>query len=232
MRFWKEIEDAFTYFKWFNRKKAVEMFGVVPGLSVFSYNASMIFGLADRANFIGMCNEEIKRIFSQELLNHYEFCLFANVEIKDKNSRIEKYRKVWKSLQTRWRLEDFHKGPELETNLGDKLLYSGIAKFPVESLPIALALVSSDPKKHTIFATKKKNVLTENIIETVANVAFNLGEEGKDEINYFNLSLNFCPQGDIVFRWGDSSDEAELGMIFDEELKELFNDVTAKLLPD
>lgn len=64
-----------------------------------------------------------------DLTNVYKFYLLAAIEIKDKNSKIEKYRKVWKALQTKWKLEGFNKGPEVEMEVGEQLSTQVLQSF-------------------------------------------------------------------------------------------------------
>lgn len=92
---------------------------------------------------------------------------FAAIEIKDKNSKIEKYRKVWKALQTKWKLEGFNKGPEVEMETGGTTFYSSIAEFCLEKLPDAIEIVSSNPKRFTIIASKNNDIIAEENVRKI-----------------------------------------------------------------
>ncbi|MEM5672121.1 hypothetical protein AAHB54_13705 [Bacillus cereus] len=136
-----------------------------------------------------------------DLTNVYKFYLLAAIEIKDKNSKIEKYRKVWKALQTKWKLEGFNKGPEVEMETGGTTFYSSIAEFCLEKLPDAIEIVSSNPKRFTIIASKNNDIIAEENVRKIFKKAFNEYNKWKDEIDYFNLSIHLCSKDDIVFRW-------------------------------
>lgn len=223
MKNWNENErDAFSYFQWFNKEEACERVGKIPNLSVFSVNGSELFGSSDKTAFKDLCSSEIKRVFTnQEFSKSYKLFLFVNVEVKDKNSRIEKHRKVWKLLQAKWQLDGFNKGPEIEVEIDGKTFFSSIADFTLENLSTALEVVSSDPKRYAIIASKKDDFLSDKAITDIFGIAFNQYRKHKDEIDYFGLSIYLCPEEDMVFRWGDSSEEAEIAMIFKSDIFKL-----------
>ncbi|SFC82987.1 hypothetical protein SAMN04488168_11059 [Bacillus sp. 491mf] len=225
MKCWNEVkEDAFSYYKWFSKDEAIKRVGNLPNLSVYSVNGSMLFSPDEKNQFKEVCGTEIKQVcMKHDLTNVYKFYLLAAIEIKDTNSKIEKYRKVWKALQTKWKLEVFHKGPEVEMEVGGKTFYSSIAEFCLEKLPAAIEIVSSNSKRFTIIASKSSDMLTEENIGGIFEKAFNEYNQWKDEIDYFNLSIHLCPKGDIVFRWGDSLEEAEIAAIFKRDMLILLN---------
>ncbi|EEM02292.1 hypothetical protein [Bacillus pseudomycoides] len=225
MKCWNEVEeDAFSYYKWFSKDEAIKRVGNLPNLSVFSVNGSMLFSPDEKKQFKEVCGTEIKQVFMKHnLTNVYKFYLLAAIEIKDKNSKIEKYRKVWKALQTKWQLEKFNKGSEVEMEVGGTTFYSSIAEFCLEELPAAIEIVSSNPKRFTIISSKNSDMLMEENISRIFRKAFNEYNQWKDEIDYFNLSIHLCPKDDIVFRWGDSLEEAEIATIFKRDILTLLN---------
>lgn len=216
---WNDNErDAFSYFQWFNKDEALKRVGIIPTLSVYSINASGLFESGDKTDFIDLCCIEINRIFlEQKFANGYKLYVVVNVEIKDKNSRIEKHKKVWKLLQTKWQLDSFNKGAEVEMEVEGKFFFSSIADFRVENLSTALEIVSSNPKRYAIIASKKDEILSEKLITNIFELAFNQDSKHMDEIDYFGLSIQLCSEGDVVFRWGDSSEEVEIAMIYNPD---------------
>ncbi|EKQ53038.1 MULTISPECIES: hypothetical protein [unclassified Clostridium] len=226
MRIWSEEEKSvYSYFQWFNKDEAYERIGRNVNLSVISINGSGLFTHNDRSAFINSCSGEIKKILEKyESIKNYKLYLFANVEIKNKNSRIERYKKVWKVLKSKWELEGFNSGSEIEIKSGEKAFFSSIAEFKVENLSTALEIVSSNPKVYSIIASKKEDVLSNKTITSISEVAFNKKNKYVDEIDYFNLSIHLCQQGDMVFRWGESSEEAEIAIILRSDIFRHFSD--------
>jgi hypothetical protein len=216
MKIWSENEiDAFSYYSWFNKDDVHSLVDNIPNLRVSSINSTGLFGSSYRTAFIDYCNNYIREVFAeQEFANDYKLYLFINIEIKNRNSRIEKYKRVWKLLQEKWQIKEFKKGPEIEVAIKEKVFFSAIAEAGFESVLTALEIVASNPKNYTVIVSKKDNILSEEAVENWFKVAFNQYSR-VDGIDYFGLSLNLCPEGDIVFRWGDSAEEAELALIYD-----------------
>lgn len=227
MKKWNEIEkDVFSYFQWFDKDEASERVGKIPNLSVFSVNASELYDSSDRTNFKNLCTSEIRKVFiNQRLSEEYKLYLFVSVEVIDRNSRIEKYRKVWKLLQTKWQLSGLNKGPEIEVHVDEKIFFTSIADFRLENLSMVLEIVSSNPKRYAIIASKKENLLSEKSIKNIFGIAFNNNRGYMDEIDYYNLAIHLCPEDDMIFRWGDSSEEAEIAMIFNSDIFKFFSEL-------
>lgn len=224
LKIWIETdENAFEYFNWAKEKKSNLVFQQ-NSLSVFSINGSMLYGAERRLKFIDKCCDILRKTFlNTPLLNEFRFYLFVNVEVRDKDSHIEKYRKVWKSLSQRWQVNDFIKGPEIEIEKEDKTFYSSIAEIRLNDIETALAIVSSNPSLYMVMASKEGAPLSEQFIVELFTSAFAEQEDPNDGINFLNLSALLCPKGNIVFRWGDSAEEAEIALIFDKPLFSAFS---------
>lgn len=215
-------KDAFSYYKWFCKNEAIRILGYIPSLSVFSINGTMIFTQDDRRLFIESCSNEIIKLFSKEPLgDKYKLYLIANVEVKDKNSKIEKHRKVWKLIQTEWQLDGFKLGPEIEINKNDSRYYTSLAVLEKESIQKSIEMISKYPKRFTVIASNRSDVLSEDCIRGIFDMSYRYDTK-HSEIDYFMLSLGLCQEGDIVFRWGDASEEAEIDMIFKADMSYLF----------
>lgn len=223
MKYWKQIEkDAFSYYGQFSRIDASQMISEVPNLSIYTLNSVFV----GKDDFIEVCGNDIINIFSKDnLFSAYKLYLIANIEIKEKSSRIERYKKVWKLLQSEWKLESIKKGPEIEMELGDKSFYCSVAEFNIENIFTILKIVAKNPFKCTIIASKRDNIITDESIRDIFNVAFNEIDVKFPVIDYFNLSLNLCSIGDIVFRWGDSSEEITVALIFKDNLLSDFDNL-------
>ena len=220
MKHWLEIEkDAFLYFDWFGKSKATFIAENIPKLSVLSINSTMIFSVNDKRDFLEICHEKINEIFNtKEVFQAYKLYLFANIMVENSFSRVESYRKVWKTLQKKRKLEGFNLGPEIKLEMNQQIYFTSIAEFKLSDLLTALEIVATNPRKFAMFASRKGIALDEKSIRSYFNLAFKeQSDRVKDQIDYFSLSVNLCPQEFIVFRWGDSSEEAELDLIFCED---------------
>lgn len=219
MRIWNEFEkDIVSHFPWFDKYKSYKIRDNIERLSVFSVIGSGLFGVDNKTKFIDLCSSEVKRVITKyEVMNDYNLYLFVVVEVKDKNSRIEKYKKVWKVVQAKWEIDGFNKGIEVEIETMGKVFFSSIAEFKLKDFSRALDIVSSSSEICAIIASKRENILSQESITDIFKMAFTQQQEYTDEIDYYNLSINLCPQGDMVFRWGDSSEESEIAIIFNRD---------------
>jgi hypothetical protein len=226
MKYWTElINDAFSCFQWFSKDEAKKELGYVPELSVFSIIGSMIFSAEDLELFMQFCSESVGKITLEKgIVEEYGFYLFGVIETTNVNSRIFKHQKLWKSLAREFTLDNLNLGPEIEYNTGGRLCYSSIAEFKVDSFNNALQIVKSNPKKYSIFCSKKHNIMTEVFIRTLLEKVYLDGTD--KEINCFKLVLTSCPDGDFVFRWGNSAEECELDIITLEQNKNMFQDLS------
>ena len=224
MKFWcSNDEDAYSYFgvenKFLKGRCKDESFK----MNVFNINGSMVLSMQDQEEFIKNCNMKLVKIFSQsELFNKYKLYLFANVELMNPNSRVERYKKVWKVLKKTDQIEELILGPEVEMKLDESLFFSSIAQFSLDNLTNVLELISKGWKRCTIFASNKENILSHETIASLFSFAFNKNSKFHYEIDYINLMSNICPHEYILFRWGDSSEEIGVDLIYDSKMSNLF----------
>ena len=226
MKYWAELTtDAYSYFQWFSKDEAKKSTGYIPSLSVFSMIGSMIFTSEDRELFKRLCSELVTKLaVEKEAIHDYRFYLFGVIETNNTSSRIFKYQKLWKSLEKEFTLDHFILGPEVEYVEDGRLCYASIGEFEVEELYKAIQITNSNPQKYSIIASKRQDYRTETFIKSLLKKVYIEGDK-KWEIDYFKLALSSCPEGDLIFRWGNSSEERELDIIVLEENKKIFEGI-------
>jgi hypothetical protein len=224
MKVWYEAEKNIChYFEWLSKNTIKSTkYSDFDKFSVLSINASMMFNAEDRLHFKEKCCREIKKIFENDWLKDFQFYFIGNIEVRDPSSKIERYKKLWKSIQSECDVDSFIKGPEIELNVEDKLYFSSIASFNLDDFPIALKLVSKAPHQNTIFASRRDHLLNENYISFLLRDSI----IDKGTLNYHYLIDKICSEGDILFRWGDLFEEAEIALIFKNNLFDTFKKVT------
>lgn len=220
MKIWKEYEaNIFKYFKYFNDELDRSDNNVLTDMSVISFNASGVTGKDDKISFILECSREIYLLVNDNnILNKYKFYLVVNKKIKDINSRIENYRKIWKSINKNFDIGSFNKGPEIKVDIEENHYFSSISEFNIERLSLALEIVSINPKLNTIIMSKCDNILTENYIDKIFHILFNCQAQYSNEIDYYGLSIQCCNKGDIAIRWGTSFEEVEAALIYNPSI--------------
>lgn len=224
MKYWSEInEDIFSYFDLEKYVLTRNLEKDKIKLGVFSINASMMFDLDDNKKFLEICNEIVRKIFkNHKSLDDYKLYLLANIKLDNPNSKVARYRKIWKLIQKSWDVSEFKLGTELEMNSEDKLYYTSIAQFEFQSFLEVLEMVSKNPTKYTIIASKNNDLITSESIASIFKLAFNGYGIKSDEIDFINLAINLYKREDIIFRWGTDSEEVELALIFDKKIIKYF----------
>jgi len=217
MRYWLEIEkDIFSCFEWFTEAEAIKTVGYKPKISVFSIIGVEINNRVDKNNFIEKCSNIINKLDSNLSLLKYKFYLFAIVEESKNPSRMAMYYKLWKKIKREWSIQNFTLGSELEYPANDSYFYIGCAEFNIKEFDNALKIMASNPKKFAIICSKSKDFENENFIKEIFEKIYLKGK--KKEIDYAQLALSLLTSKDnIVFRWGDSSEECELDCLVVEE---------------
>ncbi len=61
------------------------------------------------------------------------------------------------------------------------------------------------------------------MIKNIFAIGFNKYRNCTDEIDYLGLAIHLCTDGDIVFRWGYSSGEAEIALVFSRDVLTIHN---------
>ncbi|UTR16765.1 hypothetical protein MM221_09745 [Salipaludibacillus sp. LMS25] len=227
MKYWTEMtNDAFSCFEWFSKEEAEQCIGYAPNLSVFSMIGSMVFSSEDRELFRRLCSELVTRATTKnEIFSEYRFFLFGVAETSDTNSKIFKYQKIWKRLEKEFNLDYIILGPEVDYLEDGRLCYASMAEFKGKELYKAIQIISSNPQKYSLIGSRRHDYRTEEFIKTFLNKVYINGNK-KGEIDYFKLALTSCSKGDLVFRWGSSSEECELDIITLEQNKKIFDGVS------
>lgn len=221
MEIWKEYEaDVFNYFEYFNEKK-MQYNEKIPKMSVFSINASEIYCKENLKEFLHTSGDEITSFYNRIILNNdYKVYLLVNLEIKNVNSKVENYFKVWKQLQKKWDINGFILGEEFEILVNNTMYFSSLAQIPISHISKAIEIVSSDPGKHTIFFSKSRDMMKAENCRKFIDILF--GKDSQyDEINFFLFSLACCNVGDIAIRYGTSFEEAEIALVYNPEINNI-----------
>ncbi|MCK2003892.1 hypothetical protein MZM54_21125 [[Brevibacterium] frigoritolerans] len=221
-------EDMFNVYQWFNKSEALKIIdGVLPKLSALSIDGIEGNDFEDKLDFLekaeNIVKEKLQPILSKR---NYKFYLFVADQIESPSSKVTMYKKVWKMLASSWKIDDFRCGPEVIIRVNNDSFFVSVAEIKMSDLNTALRLQHSNICECVVFASHKKGILEVEFIKTFFETSFNPEKrlpkfiEHNDTADYFNLFFKYCPQGDIIVRIGDSSEEMALDLIFN---KEVFN---------
>ncbi|GLF89481.1 hypothetical protein Saga11_07400 [Bacillus safensis] len=203
-----EFEQEVTnYYKWLDQK-----INELKQLSVYSINGYYFLDDSGIKTFQSYCQNELIEIFSGQLTN-YHFYIFLSKKVSDVHSRIERFRKVWKSIDSEINTSGFEKGPELLLDEHENQFYVSIAKVPQHDLDKALQIMDQYQSSFMI-ASRRDSMLSE---ESIKELFYSGLDKNSHEVDYQALFLKYGLNSEIIFRWGSVLNEAELAMILNKD---------------
>jgi hypothetical protein len=219
-------KDMFNLFEWFDKNEAVEIAGLLPELSALSIYGIMDEDFEDKEDFFQNTVDIITEKITPLLDKGYKLYLFVADEIQTSPSRLMMYRKIWKKLDGSWNLDGFKYGPELLQESDNSRFFISIAEVDISNLITALKLQHNHIGRSVLYASNNTDVLEEKNIVSFFETALNSNNKFpmfsnlNKTVDYFSLFFKNCPQEDIIFRIGDSSEEMEVDLIFKKEIYE------------
>lgn len=203
-----ELEQEVTnYYKWLDQK-----INELKQLSVYSINGYYFLDDDGIKTFQSYCQNELIEIFSDQLTN-YHFYIFLSKKVSDVHSRIERFRKIWKSIDSDINTSGFEKGPELLLDEHEKQFYVSVAKVPQHDLDKALRIMDQYQTSFMI-ASRRDSMHSE---ESIKDLFYAGLDKNSHEIDYQALFLKYGLNSEIIFRWGSVLNEAELAMILNQD---------------
>lgn len=201
MKKWKEYcENISNYYEWIEGD-------AIDNLAVISYNASEIS--YNKEKFWEYCKNELLNDLSMP--NSIYIYLIATEKVKNKNSKVEHYKKCWKKVSDSFDIHGFELGLETEHEHNGNYYYSGIAKITLNSLEDLLKILEFKGKKYVTFMSKKDYFQDiSNNKDLILNYVLFDEYEDIDYSKVFYLCKN---NHDIACRYGVDSIGAEFALI-------------------
>lgn len=205
MRTWTEYcENVGAYYDWISHENK----NLFKNLCVLSFNASGIESRWDE--FYQYCAKQIFHLLKEP--ERYSVYVIASEKIKDKNSKVEHYKKCWKKLSSNYDISKFELGEEILYTNNDESFYAGIARTSLHNLIDALRIVNAKGNKYIIFISK--NDASKQFYMSVDHMKKYMVYNQYGDVDYSNCFLQSCLVGDISVRYGTSFTEVELALIF------------------
>jgi hypothetical protein len=203
MKIWTEVQkDAYSYFDWFSKERAVSMYGFVPELSVCSINCERCFRGVNE--FKRMC----VKLVSELKRNIYLF----SVRKVDTASRVANYLKLWNEMDRQWNISGFNLGEELLEYTGGCNYYYGLSRIDGSSINKGIDILMWKPHRILIFASNTEiNLNDSQYAQDIFEFACNRSDYIDLFLGILLLSQKF--KDAIIFRYGDSSEDKEFDCI-------------------
>lgn len=215
MKVFIEREKNIRNFYWVNEeyKKNEANLSKIHSIVI---NAEAVISYEDVINFLRLASAEIYKMFSEPSISEYYCYIICKQTIEDENSKVHNYKKVWKYLVKEWAMDTFRLGEEVKIKKYNDLSYYGIAKTDIKSIEQALKMISLKPSKFAVFISCRDIKLSAETTKEIVDRTFVPVRKLLSVSNY-NLCTYLCDKGDVVVRWGESSNEIEIALMFNSE---------------
>lgn len=209
MKKWREYsENLSEYYGWYpkERKNTIDT-------NLISYNVTS--AIIDKEEFFNYCLQQIKKDIVRDE-NIYVYLVVAE-EVRNPNSKVERYKKCWKKLSNFFTLDFMQLSEEIEYSLNDMLYYIAIAKTDILNLNKVLKIIDARRNKYFMFISNKDYLkeIEENHIAISDFIVLN----SFGEIDYLKVIEKCSKNHDLACCYGLDSTGAELALIFNTQDK-------------
>ena len=209
MKKWREYsENLSEYYGWYPKERKNTM-----DTNLISYNVTS--AIIDKEEFFNYCLQQIKKDIVRDE-NIYVYLVVAE-EVRNPNSKVERYKKCWKKLSNFFTLDFMQLSEEIEYLLNDMLYYIAIAKTDILNLNKVLKIIDARRNKYFMFISNKdylKEIEDNHIAISDFIVLSSFGE-----IDYLKVIEKCSKNHDLACCYGLDSTGAELALIFNTQDK-------------
>lgn len=209
MKKWREYsENLSEYYGWYPKERKNTM-----DTNLISYNVTS--AIIDKEEFFNYCLQQIKKDIVRDE-NIYVYLVVAE-EVRNPNSKVERYKKCWKKLSNFFTLDFMQLSEEIEYPLNDMLYYIAIAKTDILNLNKVLKIIDARRNKYYMFISNKDYLkeIEENHIAISDFIVLN----SFGEIDYLKVIEKCSKNHDLACCYGLDSTGAELALIFNTQDK-------------
>ena len=209
MKKWREYsENLSEYYGWYPKERKNTM-----DTNLISYNVTS--AIIDKEEFFNYCLQQIKKDIVRDE-NIYVYLVVAE-EVRNPNSKVERYKKCWKKLSNFFTLDFMQLSEEIEYLLNDMLYYIAIAKTDILNLNKVLKIIDARRNKYFMFISNKDYLkeIEDNHIAISDFIVLN----SFGEIDYLKVIEKCSKNHDLACCYGLDSTGAELALIFNTQDK-------------
>lgn len=203
-------------------KNAFSYYGDLIEDENYSLSTLSLNGRMDVDSFIKQVTRDVLGLLkSLKTLSNFSIYICTPKRIMNRNSKVEMFKKVWKSLPDDYPAEYVIKGDEVEFASGQAIYYASIGKIDIKGLEKVIKFVSKFPTNYFLFISNDEGLLQAEHVESIFSNEDKLVDFSFSIMTIDALSKRRCNKGDIVLRWGTSSEEHCLGLIYDKTKHEI-----------
>lgn len=209
MKVWKEYCNILSqYYEWYPKDRNMDA-------NLISYNSEG-FDL-DKITFFDYCSRQMK----EDLIDDSQLYLYmvAIEEVKDRKSKLERFKKCWRKLSDCFDVSFLTLGTEEDMVINNKLYFSAIAKTELYNLDKVLNILDAK-RKYEMFISKN------DYIREVADNKYSVSDfvflDSTYEIDFVKM-IEVCSNNhDLICRYGADSVGVELAIIYNVQDREKY----------
>lgn len=189
---------------------------------ILIYNIDIIFmlGIEERRKALEYITEKFSLKLKGIERQGYKVYLLIKKRVMNPNSKVERYKKIWKDIEYKEILDRFICSDEVEVELDNKVYYTAIVQLDMSDINEALELVFTTHNEFIMIISKSEKYLLEDEIKKLFNIAFANRNERFFHINYDRLCKELCFNSDDIFvRMVDCIDEMDCGLVYKQNVK-------------
>lgn len=157
------------------------------------------------------CAEQVKLLLFSSAARRqaYRVWLFVAYAFWEADSRIVRYRKLWKTMPRELVDCNFHLSPEVLFESKEGVRYAGVALVTSDRfLEATRMLLARD--SFALIMSKREGMDTEPRIRELFEAAFPIGKHGNvGPVDWQHLAEKLCPLSDVVIKAGGHFDDRE-----------------------
>lgn len=194
-----------------------------PNIECVSLCGDMVISTEDKKIYYSIAAEMLNQLFKE---TNYKFYMLVRLTMRNPNSKVENYLKIWKSLNFIEK-KAFNLGVEIKIDEKECSYYCGVIEF-VENDFHNIIELSKKHRSSMMFWTKKFDINDEEHIRDIAQLLY--GEKSYTVEKYQRLSGVFCLEKQYgILKILNDSTGIDINIIFNKELIE-FAKVSEKWL--
>lgn len=208
-------EDSSKHFGfWSDEYKDVNL-----DISSLSVEAEKVFS-NDEAFLIDIQTRFLRKIFKN--FPKYKMYILIYRGVSNPVSVVERYKKLWKKLNTQFDFNELIKGEEIEIEVDKGILFCSIAQFDIDNIDIVVKFMNAMSEMCAVIATKS-DLMSKEKTSKIINIAI-VNNYNRDllpevyKVNYEQLCLKLCKNNDFVIRLGNAGEEVSLAVFLNRDL--------------
>jgi hypothetical protein len=186
-----------------------ELFASLPRLSALRLICKELSLARDSEAMIRACTEKARLLIFQETVTSkgYKPWLFMAHGFWKPNTRITRYKKLWKEIEQRYGIDIFRYSVEVEIASPDGLRYATVTELFPENFFVGATILRKNADS-ILLLTQRQDIETRGEVKVLFDAAYLKADQSYDSsVSWARFVAQRCLLGEIVVSAGGSWDE-------------------------